>query len=129
MYFSLSTVNFVEEHMTDSADQTVCKRAAKKPYEVAGIEDPTRGIDIAKHYDGFANQSLMWLEKIGLCKESKARKLLYKGTMNIDGDLPKNPSGGVYRTNATGSSEMNGANECATDNEEDRRRTPGSKDS
>ncbi len=108
-----STANFIEGQMTDPADQTVCKIAAKKAYEMAGIEDPAKEIDLAELYDGFAHQSLMWLEKLGLCKEGEAHKLLDRGVLNIDGDLPTNPSGGVFSTNAIGSSAMNRATECA----------------
>ena len=37
----------------------------------------------------------MWLEAMGLCEDGKAGALLEKGTFDIGGKLPVNPSGGL----------------------------------
>lgn len=107
------TGNFIEGQMTDPADQSSCIIAAKKAYEMAGIEDPSKEFDMAEIYDGFAHQSLMYAEKLGLCKEGEAHKLLDRGVFNIDGELPINASGGVFSTNAIGTSALNRPCECA----------------
>jgi len=105
--------NFLEGQITDPAVQEPCKMAAQKAYAMAGIKDPSKEIDMAELYDGFAHQSLMWLEKLGLCKEGEAHVLLDRGALNIDGEIPVNASGGVFSTNAIGSSAMNRPAECA----------------
>ncbi|MDD5748149.1 MAG: hypothetical protein PHP64_03730 [Actinomycetota bacterium] len=105
--------NIIEGQITDPAVQEPCKIAAKKAYAMAGIKDPSKEIDMAELYDGFAHQSLMWIERLGLCKEGESHVLLDKGALNIDGELPVNASGGVFSTNAIGSSAMNRPTECA----------------
>lgn len=107
------TGNFVEGQITDPAEQEPAKIAAKKAFELAGIEDPKKEIDMCELYDGFAHQSLMWLEKLGLCDEGEAHRLLDAGELGIDGKLPTNASGGVFSTNAIGASAMNRPAECA----------------
>ena len=108
-----STANFLEGQLTDPAEQMPAKLAAAKAYKMAGIKDPTREFDMAEMYNGFAHQSLMWLEKLGCCKEGEAHKMLDAGALNIDGELPTNASGGVFSTNAIGASAMNRPAECA----------------
>lgn len=107
------TGDFIEGQITDPAEQEPCSIASKKALEMAGIEDPSTEIDMAEMYNGFAHQSLMWLEKTGLCEQGEAHKLLDAGELDIDGKLPTNASGGVFSTNAIGSSAMNRATECA----------------
>jgi len=106
------TGNMIEGQITDPADQQACVIAGKKAYDMAGIEDPTREIDMAELYDGFAHQSLLWCEKLGFFSEP-AHKMLDKGALEIDGEFPVNPSGGVFSTNAIGASAMNRPTECA----------------
>ena len=108
-----STANFLEGQLTDPAEQVPAKLAAAKAYKMAGIKDPTREFDMTEMYNGFAHQSLMWLEKLGCCKEGEAHKMLDAGALNIDGELPTNASGGVFSTNAIGASAMNRPAECA----------------
>jgi acetyl-CoA C-acetyltransferase len=108
-----ATGNFIEGQITDPAVQQAAKMAAAKAYAMAGIKDPTKEVDMAEMYNGFAHQSLMWLEKLGLCKEGEAHVMLDRGALNIDGELPTNASGGVFSTNAIGASAMNRPAECA----------------
>ncbi|MFH1149835.1 MAG: hypothetical protein V1748_05125 [Actinomycetota bacterium] len=108
-----STANFLEGQLTDPAEQEPARIASAKAYRMAGIKDPSRELDMAEMYNGFAHQSLMWLEKLGCCKEGEAHKLLDSGALNIDGELPTNASGGVFSTNAIGASAMNRPAECA----------------
>ncbi|MHB8895730.1 MAG: thiolase C-terminal domain-containing protein [Candidatus Geothermincolia bacterium] len=108
-----ATGNFIEGQITDPAEQQAAGIAARKAYAMAGIKDPKKEIDMAEMYNGFAHQSLMWLEKLGLCDEGQAHVMLDRGALNIDGELPTNASGGVFSTNAIGASAMNRPTECA----------------
>ena len=108
-----ATGNFIEGQITDPAVQMAAKIAADKAFAMAGIKDPTKEIDMAGMYNGFAHQSLMWLEKLGLCSEGEAHVMLDRGALDIDGELPTNASGGVFSTNAIGASAMNRPAECA----------------
>ena len=108
-----TTANFIEGQITDPAEQEPAKIASRKAYAMAGIDDPKTQIDMCEMYNGFAHQSLMWLEKLGVCDEGEAHKLLDAGELNIDGRLPTNASGGVFSTNAIGASAMNRPTECA----------------
>lgn len=108
-----ATGNFIEGQITDPAVQEAAGMAARKAFAMAGVKDPKKEIDMAEMYNGFAHQSLMWLEKLGLCEEGEAHKMLDRGALNIDGELPTNASGGVFSTNAIGASAMNRPAECA----------------
>ncbi len=108
-----STANFLEGQLTDPAEQEPARIASAKAYKMARIKDHTREFDMTEMYNGFAHQSLMWLEKLGCCKEGEAHKMLDAGALNLDGELPTNASGGVFSTNAIGASAMNRPAECA----------------
>jgi len=107
------TANFLEGQITDPAEQKPAKIASEKAYRMAGIENPGRELDMSEMYNGFAHQSLMWLEKLGVCREGEAHKMLDRGALDIDGEMPTNASGGVFSTNAIGASAMNRPAECA----------------
>ncbi len=108
-----TTGNLLEGLLTDPAEQMPAKIASKKAYEMAGITDPKKELDMAELYDGFAHQSMMWSERIGLFDDGAAPEMLDKGVMNLDGEMPINPSGGTLCTNAIGASAMNRVSECA----------------
>jgi acetyl-CoA C-acetyltransferase len=95
------------------AEQRSCKFAANKAYKMAGIEDPTREIDLAEPYVPFAHLLFIYFERLLLCGESDAPRLFDEGVMNIEGDLPTCPSGAVMSTNAIGASAMERIAECA----------------
>ena len=69
--------------------------AAKRAYNMAGIEEPFREIDVAEVSERFAHQELMIYEALGFCREGKGRVLVEEGMTEIYGDLPVNPSGGA----------------------------------
>jgi len=69
--------------------------AAKKAFSMAGISNPVKEIDVAEIYDAFTYQELMWLEEMGFCDSGSAGSLLEKGTFDITGSMPVNPSGGL----------------------------------
>jgi acetyl-CoA C-acetyltransferase len=97
----------------DPCEQESCKLAAARAYELAGISDPRGEIDLAEPYSPFAHQMLMFYERLLLCDEGEAPSILDSGSMNLDGELPVCPSGGVISTNAIGASAMERIAECA----------------
>lgn len=79
----------------DLSRASALTKAAKRAYEMAGIINPEKEIDVAEVYDAFSYQELMWLEAMGIAPDGEAAKLLEKGIFNIDGSLPVNASGGL----------------------------------
>jgi acetyl-CoA C-acetyltransferase len=79
----------------DLADAEALDMAASTAYEAAGITDPLSEIDVAELYDAFSYMELMWYEGLGFCPQGGGGKLIDKGTTEMDGKLPVNPSGGL----------------------------------
>ncbi|MFH1150753.1 MAG: thiolase family protein [Actinomycetota bacterium] len=81
----------------DLADTRALKKAAKKAYSMAGI-DPW-DVDVAEVYDAFSYMEPMWLEGLGFCDDGKGTEYIERGTFNMNGKLPVNPSGGRLSAN------------------------------
>ena len=90
----------------DPSEQMGCRVSAMKAYQMAGIKDPKKEIDVAEIYQPFPSQELIFAERLGLFDEGKAWVALEEGEMEIDGKMPTDPSGGVLATNAIGSSAL-----------------------
>jgi len=101
-----ATANLIEGQITDPAEQAMCRKIARKAYDMAGIRDPKKEIQVAEVYDGFAFQELMWPERFGLIDEGSGPAMVARGALALDGDMPINPSGGVVSTNAIGASAL-----------------------
>ena len=71
------------------------ERAAQRAYQMAGITNPFRKIDVAEVYDAFSYMELMWYEALGFCGRGEGAKLIEGGMTEMGGELPVNPSGGV----------------------------------
>ncbi len=69
--------------------------AARKAYEMAGIREPRKEINIAEAYDPFDYKELHHLEGLLLFDKGKAPEAMRDGVLNRDGDLPSTPSGGL----------------------------------
>lgn len=67
--------------------------AAHQAYEMSGYgpED----IDFLEAYDTMASSELINVEKLGFCNKGEYGPLLEKGTYDLNGKLPVNPSGGL----------------------------------
>jgi len=67
--------------------------AAGLAYQKAGIgpED----INVAEVHDGMAPAEMWIYEKLGLCKEGEAARMVDEGMTEITGPIPVNPSGGL----------------------------------
>ncbi len=75
------------------------KNAAARAYQMAGIKEPAKEIDLAEISEPYAFQELMWCEDLGLCRAGEAGKLIDSGKTERTGELPINPSGGVLANN------------------------------
>jgi len=69
--------------------------AARQAYQMAGIKEPDKEIDIAEPYDPFDYKEMHHLEGLLLCGKGEAPKLMADGVFNRDGRLPSCPSGGA----------------------------------
>ncbi|MFQ5925217.1 MAG: thiolase domain-containing protein [Dehalococcoidia bacterium] len=69
--------------------------AARMAYDMAGIKEPRKEINIAEPYDPFDYKELHHLEGLLLCGKGEAARLTVDGVTARDGDLPTCPSGGA----------------------------------
>lgn len=79
----------------DLADPKALRAAAKRAYDMAGILDPARDIDVMEIYDAFTYMEPLWLEGLGVCAPGQGASLAERGVTTMAGALPVNPSGGV----------------------------------
>lgn len=79
----------------DLADLLALDLAASKAYDMVGITDPIKELDVAEVYDAFSYMELMCYEAMGFCPPGGGGKLIEKGVTELDGELPVNPSGGL----------------------------------
>ena len=84
------------------------KDCAKDVYSQAGIQNPRKDFDCAEIYVPFSWYEPMWLENLGFADEGEGWKLTMEGATSLDenGDIPWNPSGGVLSSNPIGASGM-----------------------
>ncbi len=83
----------------DLLENQALKAASKKAYEMAGIKNPIKELNVAEICEPYAFQELLWYEGLGFCKDGEGAKLLKDGVTEMGGELPVNPSGGVLSTN------------------------------
>ena len=69
--------------------------AARMAYRMAGIERPSKEIDVAEPYDPFDYKELHHLEGLQLAPRCQAWRLAVEGYFDRDGELPASPSGGL----------------------------------
>lgn len=67
--------------------------AAKKAFSEAGIT--VQDIDVAEIHDAFTSVELFSYEDLGFAEIGKGAELIRSGKVNLDGELPINPSGGL----------------------------------
>lgn len=77
-------------------------------YQQAGITNPRKELDCAEVYVPFSWYEPMWLENLGFAEEGKGWELTLAGATSLDedGDIPWNCSGGVLCSNPIGASGM-----------------------
>lgn len=74
-------------------------RASKKAYDMAGINNPLKELDVAEVSAAFSYQELLWTELLGFCGRGEGAKILKNGMTSLGGALPVNPSGGMIAGN------------------------------
>ncbi len=79
----------------DLAYPAYVERAARMAYEMAGIKEPRKEINIVEPYDPFSYKELHHLEGLMLCGKGEAPRLTADGVTQRNGDLPVCPSGGL----------------------------------
>jgi acetyl-CoA C-acetyltransferase len=81
------------------ADCDALAKAAAKAYSMASITDPLRQIDVAEISTEYSYQEPLWMEGLGFCRRGEGGKLADSRTVEMGGQLPVNPSGGVLAGN------------------------------
>lgn len=99
-----------QQYMGDSPKRLAVMRsqveASRRVYEMAGICDPRKQLDVAEIYEVASWAELAMYENLGFCQRGQAGRLIDEGATLIDGELPVNPSGGVLCTNPIGATAM-----------------------
>ena len=70
------------------------EKAARMAYDMAGIKEPKKEINIAEPYDPFAYKELHHLEGLLLADKGKAPEITALGITQRNGNMPVCPSGG-----------------------------------
>ncbi|HWP90744.1 MAG TPA: thiolase family protein [Thermodesulfobacteriota bacterium] len=83
----------------DHADADGLFLAAKRAYQMAGIDNPRKEIDVAEIYAPFTSTELAAVEALGFCGKGESGKYNEKGLFDMEGGIPVNPSGGVLTAN------------------------------
>jgi acetyl-CoA C-acetyltransferase len=79
----------------DLAYPQYVENAARMAYDMAGVTEPRKQINIAEPYDPFDYKELHHLEGLQLFDKGKAPEAAAAGVTQRDGDLPVCPSGGL----------------------------------
>ena len=79
----------------DLAYPRYVEKAAKMAYDMAGIKEPSKEIQVAEPYDPFDYKELHHMEGLQLCGKGEAPRLTAEGVTQRDGNLPICPSGGL----------------------------------
>ncbi len=109
----ITGVGEANEHSFAGKNQKVMHRimsdhiAAQKAYEMAGIKNPLKEIDVVEAHDAFIHQLEMTLAEMGFAPLGRANTLVEEGTMMPGGEILVNPCGGlVYCGHAVGASNI-----------------------
>ena len=77
----------------DLAEPRSLKAASRKAYQMAGLTDPFKELDVVELYDAYSYMEPLWYEGLGLAVNGV--DLVRSGDTLPEGPLPVNPSGGV----------------------------------
>ncbi len=75
------------------APQTVIT-SAQKAYNMAGITNPRKEIDVVEIQDAYSMLELLTYELLGFCEEGQGGRFIEAGITKLSGELPVNTSGG-----------------------------------
>ena len=79
----------------DLAYPTYLEKAARMAYDMAGVTEPRKQINIVEPYDPFDYKELHHLEGLQLAPKGGAPQLVVDGVTERTGDMPCSPSGGL----------------------------------
>ena len=105
-----------EEYFIGDSDKVVWRAAiesAKEAYDMAGISNPRKELDVAEVYNPFTYQEMLFYECFGFCDFGESPDLVLKCVFDRDGELPVDPSGGVLCTNPIGATGLIRVGEAA----------------
>lgn len=77
----------------DTTHYEATQRSAKLAYQQAKVSP--KDIDVAEVHDAFTSDELIAYEDLGFAPVGKGAELIRSGKVNLDGELPINPSGGL----------------------------------
>lgn len=77
----------------DTTHYEATQRSAKIAYNQAKVSP--KDIDVAEVHDAFTSDELIAYEDLGFAPIGKGAELVRSGRVNLDGELPINPSGGL----------------------------------
>ena len=80
--------------------------ASRRVYQMAGIREPLKDLDVAEIYEPASWAEMAMYENLGFCERGQGGKLIDAGVTMMDGELPVNASGGVLCTNPIGATAM-----------------------
>lgn len=81
--------------------------AAHRAYEMAGITDPLKAVDVVEVHDAFVHQLEITMAEMGFVPRGQADKLIEEGLILPGGELLLNPCGGlIYSGHAVGASNI-----------------------
>jgi len=91
---------------SDKVSWACALETAKQAYDMAGIKNPRRELDVAEVYNPFTFIELLHYECFGFCDPGEACDLTLRGVFSRSGELPCDPSGGVLCTNPIGATAL-----------------------
>jgi len=81
--------------------------AVRTAYEMAGIDNPRKQIDVVEPYDPFSYMEMLYYLSMGFAKDVKESiKMVENGFGEMDGEIPFSPSGGVMCSNPIGATAL-----------------------
>lgn len=109
----ISGVGESNEHSFAGKNQKVMSRimsdyySSRRAYEMAGIKDPTKAIEIVELHDAFVHQLEISCAEFGLVPLGRGDALIEDGLMTPGGRYVVNPCGGlIYSGHAVGASNI-----------------------
>ena len=83
----------------DHGDWDELALASQHAYQLAGITDPQKEVDVAEIYGPFTSLEIAAVEALGFCPKGQGGRFEEEGFFNMTGELPVNPSGGALCSN------------------------------
>ena len=109
----ITGVGEANEHSFAGRNQKVMSRimsdyyGARRAYEMAGIRDPAKAIEVVELHDAFVHQLEISCAEFGLVPLGRADDLIEQGLMTPGGKYVVNPCGGlIYCGHAVGASNI-----------------------